>query len=349
MVTMKDIARLANTSIGTVDRALNNKPGVKRETRQKILQIAESLSYTPNSLGKALVLKKQNIKLGFILEPVNNPYFVELKRGVEQRIVELEHYGVSSYLLVMNFLEEREQLRLMDKLYDLGVSGIALNAINSPEVRDKIDGFVDHGIRIVTCNTDNIASKRNCFVGFENELSGRLAAELLAKFTGERGKCIVEVGFRFLQAHMDRLKGFTDKINEFYPNIMVTRIMESQENDHALMKNTLDALEAHPDTNGFYLTSFGISSIVNAIKLKNLEKKINIICHDLMPPTADYIKKGLVSATICQDPVKHGSMAMKILSEMVINNREPKNQIYLTSTNIKLAENLVSSSEDWEI
>jgi LacI family transcriptional regulator len=349
MVTMKDIARLADTSIGTVDRALNNKPGVKGETRQKILQIAESLNYTPNSLGKALVLKKQNIKLGFILEPVNNPYFLELKRGVEQRIVELEHYGVSSYLFIMNSLEEREQLQLMDKMYDLGVSGIALNAINSPGVRDKIDSFVGRGLRVVTCNTDNIASKRSCFIGFENELSGRLAAELLAKFTGGRGKFIVEVGFRFLQAHLDRLKGFTDKINESYPDIMITEVMESQENDHTLMKNTLDTLEAHPDINGLYLTSFGISNIVNAIKLKRPEKKIDIVCHDLMPPTADFIKEGLVSATICQDPVKHGYMAMKILSEMVINNREPKKQIYLTSTNIKLAENLVSSSEDWEI
>jgi LacI family transcriptional regulator len=349
MVTMKDIARLANTSIGTVDRALNNKPGVKSETRRKILQIAESLSYTPNSLGKALVLKKQNIKLGFILEPVNNPYFVELRRGVEQRIAELEHYGVSSYLFVMNSLEEREQLQLMDKMYDLGVSGIALNAINSPAIRDKIDSFVGRGIRVVTCNTDNIASRRSCFVGFENELSGRLAAELLAKFTGERGKFVVEVGFKFIQAHMDRLKGFTDKIAESYPDITVPRVMESGEDNHTAMKNTLDVLEANPGISGFYLTCFGIEGIVNAIKLKNPGKKISIVCHDLVIPTGDYIRQGLVSATICQDPVKHGYMAMKILSEIVINSREPKQEIYLTSTNIRLAENLVSSSEDWEI
>jgi LacI family transcriptional regulator len=349
MVTMKDIALLAHTSIGTVDRALNDKPGVKKETRQKILQIAESLHYTPNSLGKALVLKKQNLKLGFILEPVNNPYFIELKRGVEQRIVELEHYGVSSYLFIMNSLEEREQLQLMDKMCDLGVSGIALNAINSPRIRDKIDSLVDLGIRIVTCNTDNIASKRSCFVGFENELSGRLAAELLAKFTGEQGKFIVEVGFKFIQAHMDRLKGFTDKIAESYPDISILRVMESEEDNPTSVINAFDVLEAYPDVNGFYLTCFGIEGIVNAIKLKKPEKKIHIICHDLMPPIADYLKEGFVSATICQDPVKHGYMAMKILSEIVINNREPKKQKYLTNTSIKLAENLVSSDENWEI
>jgi LacI family transcriptional regulator len=346
---MKDIARLANTSIGTVDRALNNKPGINKETQQKILQIAGSLNYTPNSLGKALVLKKQNIKLGFILEPMDNPYFAGIKRGVEQRIVELEHYGISSYLFIMNSLEEKEQLHLMDKLLDLKVSGIALNAINSPGVREKINSFVDQGIRLVTCNTDNISSKRSCFVGFENETSGRLAAELLAKFTGERGKFIVEIGFRFIQAHMDRLKGFTDKIKESYPDISIVRVMESHEEDHLAMKNTLAMLDANPGINGFYLTCFGINGVVNAIKLKKQEKKIKIINHDMMPKTSDYLREGLIAATICQDPVKHGYMAMKILSEIVINNREPKRRIYLTTINIKLQGNLESGSEDWEI
>ena len=41
MVTIKDIARLANVSRGTVDRALNNKAGIKAETREKIMSIAK--------------------------------------------------------------------------------------------------------------------------------------------------------------------------------------------------------------------------------------------------------------------------------------------------------------------
>ena len=45
MTTMKDIAKMANTSIGTVDRALNNKPGVSAKTRERIMAIAESLDY----------------------------------------------------------------------------------------------------------------------------------------------------------------------------------------------------------------------------------------------------------------------------------------------------------------
>jgi LacI family transcriptional regulator len=140
---MKDIARLANISLGTVDRALNNKAGVSPKNRQKILQIAESLNYTPNHLGKALVLKKQNMKLGFILDPTINPYFQELKRGVEQRKDELEAYGISTYIFTMNSYNENEQIQLLEELRHLGVSGVALNAIDSPRVREAIDSLVD--------------------------------------------------------------------------------------------------------------------------------------------------------------------------------------------------------------
>ncbi|MDR1948282.1 MAG: LacI family DNA-binding transcriptional regulator [Spirochaetaceae bacterium] len=349
MATLKDIARLANTSLGTVDRALNNKPGINKDTRQKILRIAKSLNYTPNRMGKALVLKKQNIKLGFILEPLDNPYFEDIKRGVEQQKLELEDYGITTYIFIMNTLEENEQLELLERLRALGVSGIALNAINSPAVQERIDHLVDQGIKVVTCNTDNSSSKRSCFVGFENELSGRVAAELFAKFSGEKGKYLVEIGFKYILAHMDRLKGFSDKIKADYPDMTIVRILESRENDSIVLENTLRALEEHPDLTGIYCTCFGINGIVNALTIKNLQGKVKIICHDHMPRTDDYIRGGIVDATICQDGAKHGYMAMKILSELVINNRESKKQIYLTTLDIRLQENLGDKAQDWEI
>jgi LacI family transcriptional regulator len=200
---------------------------------------------------------------------------------------------------------------------------------------------------VVTCNTDNRASKRSCFIGFENELSGRVAAELLAKFTGERGKFIVEIGFKYILAHMDRLKGFMDKIKESYPDITVAQILESEENDQITLENTLAALDAHPDINGIYLTCFGSAGIVNALRIKNLQKKVKFICHDHTPETDEYVREGIVDALICQDPVKHGYMAMKILSAMTLDNREPDKQMYLTNLDIKFKENLTAKTQDW--
>ncbi|MDR3337653.1 MAG: LacI family DNA-binding transcriptional regulator [Treponema sp.] len=346
MVTMKDIARLAKTSLGTVDRALNNRPEVNEKTRKKILQIAESLNYTPNHLGKALGLKKQNIKLGFILEPTVNPYFLGIKQGIDQRSTELEHYGISTATFAMNSYNEREQIDLLDKLRDMGVSGIAINVINTPAVQKKIDALVKKGIRIVTCNSDITESKRSCYVGFENERSGRVAAEILAKLCGERGKVVIGIGFKYLQALMERLKGFSEKIHESYPHVAIERIIEIEENNKVAFEKALNTLKSCTEICGFYNTGFGVQGIIEAIKISKPKKKIRVICHDHTPQNEAYIKAGLVDVLICQDPVKHGYMAMKLLSEMVINNKEPENKIYLTSVEIKFAENLETSSRN---
>ena len=54
-ITAKEIAALAGVSRGTVDRALKNRPGIKEETKQRILEIAKKYNYKPHIIGKALV------------------------------------------------------------------------------------------------------------------------------------------------------------------------------------------------------------------------------------------------------------------------------------------------------
>ena len=72
-VTIKQIAELANVSRGTVDKVLNGRPGVKEETKQKVLQIAKELNYHPNFLGKALVQSKTPLKIGVVLRRITIP------------------------------------------------------------------------------------------------------------------------------------------------------------------------------------------------------------------------------------------------------------------------------------
>ena len=57
-MTIKEIARIAGVSRGTVDRVLNNRGGVNSDTAQRIRQIAQSTHYVPNLAGKNLAAKK---------------------------------------------------------------------------------------------------------------------------------------------------------------------------------------------------------------------------------------------------------------------------------------------------
>ncbi|MDD2478807.1 MAG: LacI family DNA-binding transcriptional regulator [Victivallaceae bacterium] len=65
-VTLKKIAELSEVSIRTVSRALKNHPGVKPETGQRVLELAERLGYTPNIAARNLRLNHSNV-VGIIM------------------------------------------------------------------------------------------------------------------------------------------------------------------------------------------------------------------------------------------------------------------------------------------
>ena len=73
MSTLKDIAKLANTSVGTVSLALNGSPLVKLETRYRIQQIAKELDYHPNQYARSLVTKETKVVALFRSSRVKYP------------------------------------------------------------------------------------------------------------------------------------------------------------------------------------------------------------------------------------------------------------------------------------
>ncbi|MGZ4160437.1 MAG: LacI family DNA-binding transcriptional regulator [Neobacillus sp.] len=91
MVTIKDIAKLANVSHTTVSRALNDSPLIKPGTKKKILEIASQLNYSPNFNAKSLVLQKSHT-IGLFFTSITNgtssSFFADTVKGVNSAINE---------------------------------------------------------------------------------------------------------------------------------------------------------------------------------------------------------------------------------------------------------------------
>lgn len=82
-VTIKDVAKLANVSISTVSRVINNSKPVSREARQRVLDAIEELGYKPNQVARSLVTRRSNL-IGVIITDIGNSYVAEMVRGVEE-------------------------------------------------------------------------------------------------------------------------------------------------------------------------------------------------------------------------------------------------------------------------
>lgn len=82
MITIKDVAILAETSTATVSRVLNGDSHVSPVTRQKILQVIDATGYKPRVSSKADSQKKRILVL---LPSLENPYFFTILKGVEHK------------------------------------------------------------------------------------------------------------------------------------------------------------------------------------------------------------------------------------------------------------------------
>jgi len=83
MITIKDIAKELGVSINTVSRALNDKPDVSEDTRQRILETADRLGYVPNTLARSLVAG-ETCTIGLICSDLVNPFYARIAQGVEE-------------------------------------------------------------------------------------------------------------------------------------------------------------------------------------------------------------------------------------------------------------------------
>lgn len=152
-VTIKQIAELANVSRGTVDKVLNDRPGVKAETKAKILQIAKELNYQPNFLGKALVQSKEPTKLGIVLTPDYNPFIQAILKGIRQATDEFSPFGLKIDVKMLTTLEAAELISILNEMSINGYSGIAVFPIDDTQVKNKINQLVDEGIVVMTFNS----------------------------------------------------------------------------------------------------------------------------------------------------------------------------------------------------
>src|SRR5215472_210069 len=82
MPNMKQIAQMANVSLGTVSHVLNGSARVREPLRKRVLEAVEALGYQPSQLARGLRRDKTDM-IGMIIPDVTNPFFPAVVRGAE--------------------------------------------------------------------------------------------------------------------------------------------------------------------------------------------------------------------------------------------------------------------------
>lgn len=149
MATVKDMAKTANVSIAAVSMVLNGKGCIAQKMKERVLRAAEELNYIPSIAAKTLKTNHSHI-LALFTGGVNNPFFLEIIKGVEVT-ARLHNYSV----IIHDLSKDEKSMEVqIERTVSQRVDGIFIIGINSISqgMEEKILALLQSGIQIVSCN-----------------------------------------------------------------------------------------------------------------------------------------------------------------------------------------------------
>jgi len=202
MITIKDVAKKAGVSISTASYALNNDSRVKKETKERIIKIAEELNYIPSGTARNLK-KKKNKTIGVCVTEFGGPVWTELLEGIHTEILE------QGYNLIVTSGKSAERM-LLDRQTD----AVIVNDSSLPD--DLIRRVSNENFPIVVLGR-HVNHPHVYEMMIENEAS----AYTMTKFLLDKGYQSIGYlsGVEDAYDNLYRFKGFVKALSEINKDI----------------------------------------------------------------------------------------------------------------------------------
>lgn len=201
-VSIKDVARVAGVSHSTVSRALADSPLVRRETKERIKQVAREMGYTPNAAARSLVTRRSRT-LGVVVTTIADPFVSEVVRGIEQVALDAG-YGL---FLCQSSSEVEREIASVRSLQEKRVDAIIVSASRVGDLYLPLLEEIRVPIVLVNNEQDSQAVH---FVASDDVSGGRLAVEYLLSLGHRRIGYIA--GPRTSRSSESRLKGYREAL-----------------------------------------------------------------------------------------------------------------------------------------
>ncbi|HTL73510.1 MAG TPA: substrate-binding domain-containing protein [bacterium] len=200
------------------------------------------------------------------------------------------------------------QQELITNLLASGVDGIAISPIDADSQTDFLNNLATNTL-LVCADSDAANTKRVCYIGTDNVLAGKQAAELIKAALPEGGKIILAVGYANAQNTKDRIQGIRDGLAGSKIEIIDT-LADGQKITEA-QKNADDALAKYPDLAGMVgISGYHGPALLAAVSHANKTGQVKLVCFDDNSETLAGIVAGTIYGTIAQNPFQIGQQTI---------------------------------------
>lgn len=331
VIRLKDIAKLANVSVGTVDRVLHQRGEVSPDSYKKVMAIVEKTGYTPNLLAKTLGSNKVFRIAAVIPNPEQDEYWKFSSDGIMMADKDWAPYSIQIKTHPFDLYNKATFVKSVNTSLKSKPDALLLAPIFHKESLDAIETCNKENIPYVLFNNNLPEAKPLAFVGQDLYESGQLGAELLSISQKESGTYAIlhiyddisnsihlsekEKGFRDYFKH---LKGQQNKAIGIDLNFTHEKTLTKELND----------LLGTPDLRGLLVTTSKGASIVSTLLEKHGKNGIRLVAYDLLAENISFLKKGIIDFLINQNSRQQAYVGITHLSNYLLFKKLPPTSLF---------------------
>ena len=295
-ITIKEVARLAKTSRGTVDRVINNRGNVNSEVAKRVMDVIKETGYEKSFIAKRLS-SDRDLNVGVIVGTINNSFFQDVLTGIRNGINRYYDYGLNFIIKEVDLNENSSIYKAVDELKEVGCDLLIVTASDNEMVCKKINELK---CKKVALNRDLKIEDKLCFIG-----------------------SVDHVG------QLNRLKGLKNTLNN---NISIVKFVENFDNDEFSYKVTKKLIN-ETQLDAICFIGAGIGGGLRAIS--ESQQKLEIITVDQSKSVKEGLKNGTVTATIGQHPYSQGFKSVEIAFNYLVKELNIVDKIYENTVYLK--------------
>lgn len=316
---VKEIARRAKVSTGTVDRVIHNRSGVSPKTRTRVEKIIQELNYQPNILARRLA--SRNILNFAILIPKvseETDFWEAPLAGIQQAQEELRQFGIKVDQYFFDLNSKDSFLKATKAILKSKVNGVLLAPSFIEESIAFTRSLEELSIPYVFINSDIPNQESLCYIGPDLFRSGHLSAHLINYCIPKKGRILIVNIAHEIENHHHLLRK-EEGFRAYYKNNekRIVKINIRDTNYLSVEKHVAEALESTDNIKAIFVTNSRVSTVAHYLETSG-QKDILLVGYDFIKENISYLQKGVIDFLICQKPQEQGYKGIMALYQSVV-------------------------------
>ena len=315
-IGIKEIAKLANVSIATVDRVLNNRKDVSEKTREKIKAIIKEHNYQPNLYARSLSVKN-NLSFAVLIPrtSLETGYWDLCLNGIRKGIQEFSSFGINIEVFLFDQENSSTFINATEDILTKKFNAVIIAPIFIEETKAFVASCKNSGIQTIFINSDIEGCSSMGYIGPDLYSTGKLAANLTSYLVPKEAKLLIlNIGkglqnYKYLDTKIDGYISYLNNLNQGYE----IEIKDIPYNNYDEIEPELLRLQNNKETDLIFVTNSRVSVVGKFFDEHTDIKKPHIIGFDFLSSNVEYLAKGCVDFLICQRPDKQGYLALNHL------------------------------------